>query len=143
MKLKDLSKKDKRIVERARSMILKQGEYGLHHISSVIQSEQDNVFTGLHISAQIGSRSVCAESAAVAEGLKNGMNKIKRVVAVRHKFDGEKNTEVVSPCGGCRELIYQNGSDALVVVKNPGGLKLAPITELLPFPFQRRKNIES
>jgi cytidine deaminase len=41
-----------------------------------------------------------------------------------------------SPCGACRQVIYEFGPKATVVFQSTTGWKDAPITELLPEGFR-------
>jgi cytidine deaminase len=44
--------------------------------------------------------------------------------------------EPCSPCGACRQVIYEFGPEATVLFKGPKGWKKTPITELLPEGFR-------
>ena len=41
-----------------------------------------------------------------------------------------------SPCGACRQVIYEFGPEAVVVFQSAGGWKETPITQLLPEGFR-------
>jgi cytidine deaminase len=72
----------------------------------------------------------CAEHAAVAAMLVDGGRRIKRIVAIAE--DGT----ILSPCGRCRELMYQvngNKGDAMVIV---GKNETVTLEQLLPMPWQ-------
>jgi len=83
--------------------------------------------------------SVCAEPIALGRALLEGDGTVEAVVAVRHPKPDETDREmaVVSPCGACRELILDHWPDALVIVKDVGGLMKLPIRGLLPHPYRR------
>lgn len=76
----------------------KNGESG--HVACALETVSGTVFTGICIDVPC-SLGMCAEQAAVAEMLKHGETKIKRIVAVYE--DGS----ILPPCGRCRELISQ------------------------------------
>jgi len=44
--------------------------------------------------------------------------------------------EPSSPCGACRQVIYEFGPDAIVVFPTASGLKELSIAELLPEGFR-------
>lgn len=73
-------------------------------VAAVILTENNNIYTGLSFktTCNVG---FCAETSAIAQMLLKGETKIKKLVAV---YEGEK---VVSPCGKCREQIYQLDHD--------------------------------
>lgn len=138
-----LSPEDRQLIKAATALILRRAEYNRHHIACALRTSNQQQFLGLHISANIGRGSICAEAAAIAEALKQGPIEIDRIVAVRHTFVSEQDTEVIPPCGQCRELILEYGQNAFVIIKISSNLKMVPISELLPEPFHRRKRTQN
>ncbi|HEY8459431.1 MAG TPA: cytidine deaminase [Blastocatellia bacterium] len=95
-------------------------------VAAAIVSGLGNVYAGVCVDFECGI-GFCAEHAAVAEMLKNRESKISVVVAVNHRG------EVISPCGRCREMMWQldpSNREALVVL---GGDWALPLRELLPY----------
>jgi cytidine deaminase len=71
----------------------------------------------------------CAEHSAIAAMVTHGEHVIKKIVAVA------KDGMPISPCGRCREFMYQiheENSEAQVIV---GKNKLVRLKDLLPFPW--------
>jgi len=134
-----LSREDEALISAANSLILKRGEYGRHHIACALRTGKGQQVIGLHISANVGVGSICAEGAAIAEAIKYEPNTIERIVSVRHTFATEHSTEIVQPCGRCREVILEYGPDAFVIMSTLGGYSLVEIARLLPLPFYRLK----
>lgn len=92
-----------------------------------------DVFTGVYVETTIGSAAVHAEAAAVADAVEAGSLPVETVVAVSHPGDdADASPGVISPCGTCRELIYDYGPQATVVVTNEGTPRSRPIADLLP-----------
>ena len=133
-----LVKDDRDLVATATRLILKRARTGHHHVSCALLTSNGDCVLGLHVSAQLGVSSICAEAAAIAEAVKAGRLSIDRVVSIRRTFSRRPGTEVVPPCGRSRELILQYGSGAQVILSLAEGLTLVPIIELLPVPFARR-----
>ena len=99
------------------------------YVGAALVTDQGNVYTGINISLVCGI-GFCAEHSAVAEMIKNGETKIRKIVAAT----AEGN--VLPPCGRCREMIYQideSNSDTAVIIGN--GDK-QPLRELLPHNWQ-------
>ncbi|MEY8387797.1 cytidine deaminase [Oscillospiraceae bacterium 38-13] len=99
------------------------GEAG--HVGCALETVNGNVFTGICIDVPC-SIGICAEQAAIAEMLKHGETKIKRIAAVYE--DGS----ILPPCGRCRELMSQldlYNENTLVAV---GFEKEVSLKELLP-----------
>ena len=68
-----------------------------------------------------------------------GDDGIEAIVAVRHPPPGAKDQtiSVVSPCGACRELIFDYDPKARVIVPNGRAAAVVPIAELLPNKYSR------
>ena len=66
-------------------------------------------------------------------------NSIDMIVAVRHPAPDEKDQRiaVVSPCGACRELIFDYDQQARVIVPNGASAAVVPIGKLLPNKYSR------
>ena len=95
-------------------------------VAAAIISGLGNTYTGVSMDFECGI-GFCAEHAAVAEMLKRHESKISMVVAVNDRGD------VLSPCGRCREMMWQldpANREALVVL---GGDWALPLRELLPY----------
>ncbi len=101
----------------------KNGKAG--HVACALETVSGIVYTGICIDVPC-SIGICAEQAAIAEMLKHGETKIKRIVAVYE--DGS----ILSPCGRCRELISQldlDNENTVVAINNDQKVTLK---ELLP-----------
>lgn len=93
-------------------------------VSCALITEKGNVYTGICLSMNCGV-GFCAEHSAIAAMLLHRETVIKKIVAVN------KNN-ILSPCGRCRELMFQVSLQNLEceVVLPEGSAKLK---ELLPF----------
>ena len=83
---------------------------------------------------------VCAEAVALGRAVVDiGDGGIETIVAVRHPPPDEKDQEikVVSPCGACRELIFDYDRNARVIVPNGKTPTVVPIADLLPNKYSR------
>ena len=90
----------------------KNGKAG--HVACALETVSGIVYTGICIDVPC-SIGICAEQAAIAEMLKHGETKIKRIVAVYE--DGS----ILAPCGRCRELISQldlDNENTVVAINN-------------------------
>jgi cytidine deaminase len=84
---------------------------------------------------------VCAEAVALGQAVTQGESGIDAIAAVRHPAPGEKNRDivVVSPCGACRELLWDYDRNARVIVPGPDGPLSVPIGELIPNKYSRER----
>lgn len=113
-----------------------------HQIAcGILQDNGDRIF-GINIVSNLGPASVCAEQITLGESLKaQPQPRVTMVVTVRALFTYVRPHEIVSPCGRCREILYEYAPAALVVLpelSDAEQLRLTPVSTLLPHPFYRR-----
>jgi cytidine deaminase len=87
---------------------------------------------------------VCAEGVALGRAVTEvGETGIETIVAVRHPDPAEPDQAiaVVSPCGSCRELIWDYDRNARVIVPGADGPVVAGIGELLPNKYSRERTL--
>lgn len=110
-----------------------------HTVAAAIRSSDGRIWTGLHIHTTVGRLAVCAEAIALGRAILEGDGTIETAVAIRHPKPEEEDRElaVVSPCGGCREMILDHAPKAMVIVRDANGLIKLPIRTLLPLPYRR------
>ena len=118
-----------RLIAAARGV---QGDFALPNedfsaggVGAALLTDKGSIYTGICIDVACGI-GFCAEHSAIAEMLKHRETHIVAVVAVG-------DTEVLPPCGRCRELMMQvdrRNADADVIVSAERTVKLR---ELLPF----------
>ena len=110
-----------------------------HTVAAAVRSRDGRIWTGIHLGANVGRLSVCAEPIALGRALLEGDGTVETLVAVRHPKPDETNHEltVVSPCGACRELLLDHWPDALIILNEPSGLVKLPVRELLVSPYPR------
>jgi cytidine deaminase len=95
-------------------------------VSSALLTEKGNVYVGVCIDTPSGM-GFCAEHSAIAQMITNEESRIIKIVAV-----GAEG-KILSPCGRCREFIYQINNenlDAEILVDNN---KVVKLYELLPY----------
>lgn len=101
----------------------KHGEAG--HVACALETVGGAAYTGICIDLPC-SIGLCAEQAAIAEMVKHGETKIRRIIAVFE--DGS----ILPPCGRCREFIAQvddNNADTFIVMP---GMREVRLKDLLP-----------
>lgn len=100
-----------------------------------------DVHTGVHLDTTIGTAGVHAEAAAIASACETDDAELSVIASVSHpgtdSADGPTEAELLSasvipPCGTCRELIYEYGPAASVVVSASPTVETVPVAELLP-----------
>ena len=137
-----LSKADHELVEAASEAIRRRYRYDWQEVGAAIRLRSGKVFTGVSLDAYLGRMAICAEAVALGQAITvAGEAGIDTIVAVRHPPPEEKDgaIAVVSPCGACRELIWDYDRSARVIVPGPGGPRSVGIGELLPNKYSREK----
>ena len=105
-----------------------------------MRTRSGKIFTGVNLDAYLGRMAVCAEAVALGRAFVDlGDDGIEKIVAVRHPPPDEKDQAiaVVSPCGACRELIFDYDPKARVIVPNGKSPAVVPIADLLPNKYSR------
>ena len=101
-------------------------------VAAAILTDTGSVYTGVCIDTPC-SMGFCAEHAAAAAMVTAGENRVEGVVAVHMDDDG--NTEIIPPCGRCREFLCQLHDDNhLAQVKLSD--RVLTLDELLPFRWE-------
>jgi cytidine deaminase len=136
-----LSKADRELIEAASEAIRKRYRYDWQEVGAALRLRSGKVFTGVSLDAYLGRMAVCAEAVALGQAVTSGENNIETIVAVRHPAPEENGRaiEVVSPCGACRELIWDYARDARVIVPGPNGPEVVGIGELIPNKYSRER----
>ena len=135
-----LSKGDRELIAAARDAIRQRYRNDWQEVGAALRTRDGRVVTGVNIDAYLGRMAVCAEAVAIGRAITEaGDQGIETIVAVRHPKPGEadQTIAVVSPCGSCREIIYDYDAKARVIVPNGNEATVATIAELLPNKYIR------
>lgn len=102
------------------------------NVGAAVLTEKGRVFSGCNVENASYGLSLCAERAAIAQAVAaEGAGMRLRAIAVASDRPG-----LFSPCGACRQVIFEFGPQALVIFPGEDGLISAPISELLPHAFR-------
>ncbi len=127
-----LTEQDEALVEAARQIIAERFRQGFHHLGAALRTRSGRVFTAVHLEANVGRVAICAEAVAVGMAATEGDLDLDTIVAV------DRQGNVVSPCGMCRELITDHAPDCRVIVSDGESEGVVPVVELLPIKFVKR-----
>jgi cytidine deaminase len=99
-------------------------------VGAALETEDGTVVTGCNIENATYGLTLCAERVAMFKAVSEGHRRFRRVAVVA---DTESPA---SPCGACRQILWELGGDLEVVVANlrrvAGRYRLG---DLLPLPF--------
>jgi cytidine deaminase len=121
----DLLRRAREVRERAYA------PYSGFRVGAVIVTEDGHRFDGVNVENASYRMTTCAEQSAIATMASAGVR--SPIVAVAVVGDGD---DPCTPCGACRQTIFEFGAEAVVYASGDAGRPLvATITELLPHGF--------
>jgi cytidine deaminase len=121
-----------RLVEAARAMLDRAyAPYSKFHVGAAILTAAGNMYTGCNVENASYGMTNCAERTAIFTAVAaEGPGMRLRAVAVLNS-----QTMPCSPCGACRQVIYEFGPNALIIYQGNNGLSEATADQLLPAGF--------
>ena len=106
--------------------------YSKFHVGAAVLLDNGEIVTGCNVENASYGLTMCAERAAIFSAVaKFGPEISVRAVAVANGEGAD-----CSPCGACRQVIYEFGPDASVTFKAKSGWTTEAITDLLPHGFR-------
>jgi cytidine deaminase len=129
-----LSARVRKKLEQAAVKVMKNAyaPYSNFHVGAAILLTNGMVFSGCNVENASYGMTNCAERTAIFSAVAQLGPKIEiQAVAVAND-----QGVACSPCGACRQVIYEFGPDAIIFFQGASGPKQAHITELLPEGFR-------
>jgi cytidine deaminase len=142
-KFDTLSDSDQLLIVRARDTSMNAyAPYSGFAVGAAVRTKSGEIFTGANLENASYGLGMCAEVAAITEANSKGDYNIEAIAVVGHKFvDPGDASQIVTPCGRCRQLIFEASQVAKAEVRVfscSGDLEHiheATISELLPEAF--------
>ncbi|HEY4687426.1 MAG TPA: cytidine deaminase [Candidatus Subteraquimicrobiales bacterium] len=105
--------------------------YSQFKVGAAILTSEGKVFTGCNIESLSSGLALCAERVALAKAISEGYRDFERLVLVAD-CQG-----MCSPCGSCRQALYEFNSKMLISMVNLNGKeKEIAVSKLLPSAFR-------
>jgi cytidine deaminase len=108
---------------------LAQARYSNFKVGAALLTTDDNIITGCNVESSSYGLTICAERVALTKALSEGISKFKAIAIYA------KDGTYCSPCGACRQLLYDYAPDIDVILSNGNEKKIMKLKELLPFAF--------
>jgi cytidine deaminase len=106
--------------------------YSHFKVGAALLTAVGEIFHGCNVENASYGLTNCAERTAIFSAVAHRGSALKiRAIAVVNDQDVP-----CSPCGACRQVIYEFGPDATIIFPSASGWKEAPISELLPEGFR-------
>jgi cytidine deaminase len=107
--------------------------YSRFLVGAAVRAADGRVFRGCNVENASYPLCVCAERNAIAAMVEAGAREIEAIAVVA---EAGPAGGVCAPCGGCRQVIFEFGPRARVLLASPRGARLeTTIAELLPRGF--------
>ncbi|MBE6958647.1 MAG: cytidine deaminase [Ruminococcaceae bacterium] len=132
MKKYPLTETDKKLIGQALEVLEMNFDDGIynHTVGCALLCKNGHIYTGVNCDGIHGS---CAEYITIGIAISAGEREFETIVAVHDKAE----KFVISPCGNCRQMLFEYCPDIKVIVKDETG-ELVKVTakDLLPFAWE-------
>lgn len=99
-------------------------------VGAALEAEDGSIVTGCNVESASYGLTMCAERVAIFKGVSDGKKRFVRVAVVTNA------KTPTSPCGACRQLLWEFAPDADVILANlAGDVRRWRMRELLPDGF--------
>ena len=106
--------------------------YSHFKVGAALLTAENEIFAGCNVENASYGLSNCAERTAIFSAVaQSGPGLVIKAIVV---VNGQGVP--CSPCGACRQVIYEFGTQAIVIFQSANGWKDSLITELLPEGFR-------
>ncbi|WP_255410996.1 cytidine deaminase [Leptotrichia sp. OH3620_COT-345] len=105
--------------------------YSKFPVAALLIDEQGRKFKGVNVENASYGLGICAERNVIPTAVSEGMKKIRFLVITGG------TPEPISPCGACRQVIYEFSDEETVIIltNKEKKYKICSIKELLPYAF--------
>ena len=124
---------DEKLIEAARDALRRAYLPHKHTVGAGVQCPSGKIYVGVNVEAC--GYGPCAEPVAIGAAFSKGEGVISAVVAVTKKG---RRIVVLSPCGNCRQLVFDYSPRATILYSMDGRLHKATVSELLPGAYRTK-----
>ena len=127
-----LNEEDKKLIPLALEVLAKNFDDGVynHTVGCALLCKNGSIYTGVNCDGIHGS---CAEYITMGIAISAGQREFETIVAVHDKAE----KFVISPCGNCRQMLFEYCPDIQVIVRDETGeLVKVTVRDLLPFAWE-------
>jgi cytidine deaminase len=103
--------------------------YSRFHVGAALEADDGRVFDGCNVENASYGLTICAERAAICAAVAAGARRFRRAVVV------SVSVRPAAPCGACRQVLAEFGSDFRIDAVGPKGAASWTIAALLPAAF--------
>lgn len=130
METYELDEQDRQLIAAASEVLARNYDANRHSVGAAVLTGSGKIYSAVNVES-VGY-GPCAEPIAIGSAISAGEREFQCIVAV----SGRKSPyNVISPCGNCRQLLYEYAPDCLVIVELEGGLAKVRVRDLFPAPY--------
>lgn len=106
-------------------------KYSHFEVGACVLTENGNVYEGCNFENSSYGLTICAERNAIGSAIADGERKISAIAIYSPKMND------CSPCGACRQVLYEfrSDNDMDIITEGEDGLIIRKLNELLPQGF--------
>lgn len=108
--------------------------YSKFRVGAALLFDDGVIIDGANVENASYGLTLCAETVAIGKGMSAGRRSGLVAVAVTNTLSG-----TITPCGRCRQIISElaqlSGTDPDIITMTDTGLKITPLSVLLPDAF--------
>ena len=110
--------------------------YSGFKVGAALLTKKGEIYTGCNIENASFTPTICAERTALFKAVSQGVHEFTDIAIVGSK-EGEVNEQITSPCGVCRQALFEFGGKDLNVImaKSEDDFIEADLNTLLPYGF--------
>lgn len=110
--------------------------YSHFKVGAALLGKSGKVYAGCNIENASFSPTICAERAALSQAVSGGEREFE-AIAIVGSLENQKNTLPTSPCGVCRQALFEFGGNELRVImaKSEEDYQVCKLGDLLPLGF--------
>jgi cytidine deaminase len=102
-------------------------------VGAALETTEGRIITGCNVENSTYGLTMCAERLAMFKAVSEGHRSFKRLAVVAD------TTQPTTPCGACRQILWELGGDLEVILADLHGVKSRhQLKDLLPHPFDAR-----
>lgn len=131
MGFRNIDSNDKKLIEVAREALKRAYVKGCHTVGAAVLCPSGRVYAGVNVEAC--GYGPCAEPVAIGVAFTAGEREISKIVAV---CKVGRRYPVLSPCGNCRQLVFDYSPDTTVILALDGRVVKARAKDLLPGAYE-------
>ena len=115
--------------------------YSNFQVGAALLAKNGSVYTGCNIECATFTPTNCAERTALFKAVSEGVHEFAAVAVVGAKDGAPDDALITSPCGVCRQMLYELGGPffRVIMAKTQNDWQEMTLGELLPLGFGPEK----